>query len=70
MVSRAPERDFVSRTNPAPIKLPEFRVVSDADTPALPDPVRFRWCMVAVLDRNCVAVSNGVSWLRADGTAL
>lgn len=58
------ERDFVSRSPKHPIKLAEFVQAE------LPDPARWRWCQVAVTDKNCVGLSNGVAWVRADGTAL
>ena len=61
---------FVSRTNPAPIKLPEFNVIATAEVPALPDPGLFRRCIVSVNDKGCVGYSNGVAWVRADGTVL
>lgn len=58
------ERDFVSRAPKHPIKLAEF---VEAE---LPDPARWRWSQVAVTDKGCSAISNGVAWVRADGTAL
>lgn len=57
-------RTFVPRAQPPPIKLAEFAFS------ALPKPSDWRWCVVAVTDRNCAAVSNGTAWLRADGSAL
>lgn len=64
MQKRELERDFVSRTPKHPIKLAEY---VEAE---LPDPARWRWCLVAVTDVGCVGLSNGVAWVRADGTAL
>jgi hypothetical protein len=58
------ERDFVGRVPKHPIKLAEFE---EAD---LPDPARWRWCLVAVTDVGCAALSNGVAWVRSDGSAL
>ncbi len=58
------ERDFVSRTPKHPVKLAEFL---EAD---LPDVAKWRWCIVAVTDVGCVGLSNGVAWVRSDGTAL
>lgn len=57
-------RDYVGRTPKHPIKLAEFEEAT------LPDPARWRWCIVAVTDVGCVAMSNGVAWVRADGGAL
>ncbi|MBL8774067.1 MAG: hypothetical protein JNK30_21955 [Phenylobacterium sp.] len=64
MEKRGLERDFVARAPKHPIKLAEFEEAS------LPDPGRWRWCVVAVTDVGCVAVSNGVAWVRSDGSAL
>lgn len=61
---RAIERDFVSRTPNHPVKLAEFLQAE------LPDAATWRWCMVAVTNVGCVGLSNGVAWVRADGTAL
>ena len=58
------EAFFVSRTRPAPIKLPEFASTE------LPDPGRFRRCLIDVSDKGCAAYSNGVAWVRADGSPL
>ena len=58
------ERDFVSRTPKHPVKLAEFISTE------LPDVAKWRWCIVAVTDKNCVGLSNGVAWVRADGGAL
>lgn len=58
------ERDFVSRAPKHPVKLAEFTVAE------LPDAARWRWCVVAVTDRDCVGLSNGLAWIRADGTAI
>jgi hypothetical protein len=61
---RVLERDFVSRTPKHPVKLAEFL---QADLPAA---ASWRWCVVAVSDVGCVAVSTGAAWVRADGSAL
>lgn len=58
------EKDFVSRTPKAPVKLPEFVQAG------LPDVERWRWCLVAVTDLGCVGLSNGAAWVRADGSPL
>lgn len=58
------ERDFVSRAPRHPIKLPEFEAAE------LPAADRWRWCIVAVTDVGCVAMSNGVAWVRADGGSI
>lgn len=58
------DREFVSRTPTHPLKLAEYL---EAD---LPDPARWRWCMVAVVDVGCAAISNGVAWVRPDGSAV
>jgi len=55
---------FVSRSNPAPLKLPEYSSLE------LPDPARERWRLIAVTDKGCAAISNGVAWVRADGGVL
>lgn len=57
-------KDFVSRAPQHPVKLAEY-VSTD-----LPDAARWRWCLIAVPDKGCAAISNGVAWLRADGGAL
>lgn len=58
------ERDFVSRAPKHPVKLAEFTQLG------LPDPAKWRWCMVAVTDLGCLGLSTGVAWVRADGTAF
>jgi hypothetical protein len=57
-------KDFVSRTPKHPIKLDEY--VSTE----LPDAARWRWAQIAVTDKGCAAISNGVAWVRPDGSAL
>jgi hypothetical protein len=57
-------RDFVSRAPQHPIKLAEY------PSTLLPDAARWRWCMIAVPDKACAAISNGVAWVRADGSIL
>lgn len=61
---RAIERDFVSRTPKAPVKLPEFLENE------LPPAASWRFCVVAITDLGCVGLSNGAAWVRADGSAL
>lgn len=58
------ERDFVSRSPKRPQKLAEFVAAE------LPPAADWPWCVVAVTDKNCVGISTGATWLRADGTAL
>jgi hypothetical protein len=57
-------RDFVARVPQHPIKLAEY--VSTE----MPDPARWRWAQIAVTDKGCAAISNGVAWVRPDGSAL
>ncbi len=58
------EKDFVSRTPKHPVKLAAFL---EADLPAAS---KWPWCVVAVTDLGCVGLSNGVAWVRADGSAF
>lgn len=36
----------------------------------LPAPAEWIWCIIAVTDKNTVAISTGSAWVRADGSAL
>lgn len=58
------ERDFVLRSPKRPQKHVEFVEAK------LPPAADWRWCTVAVTDKGCLALSNGVTWVRPDGSAL
>ena len=36
----------------------------------LPPAADYPWCIVALTDLTCVAMSTGSAWVRADGSAL
>lgn len=55
---------FVRLRPKSPVFLPEF------DSTTLPDPAAWRTGNIYVTDKGCNAVSDGVAWVRPDGSAL
>lgn len=58
------EKAYVKAYPTAPVRLPVF--VSTE----LPKATDYAWCMIAVSDKTCAAISDGSQWLRVDGSAL
>lgn len=55
---------YVPQYSKAPQQLATFTQAN------LPSAVTYLGCIVYVSDKQCVGVSNGTTWTRADGTAL
>lgn len=58
------EAGFVKAVPTAPQLLAQF---PSSDLPSAAD---YPWCVIAVTDLTCVALSTGSQWVRADGSAL
>lgn len=58
------EKAYVKALPTAPVRLPDF-VSTD-----LPNASDYAWCLIAVSDLGCAAMSTGSAWVRADGSAL
>lgn len=58
------EKAYVKASPTAPQRLAAFASAS------LPDPTAYQGCIITVTDKQCVAISDGAAWLRADGSAL
>lgn len=58
------EKAYVKAYPTAPVRLPSF---TSTDLPKASD---YAWCLIAVIDKACAAISDGSQWLRVDGSAL
>ena len=63
-LQRLLDNRYVNQVPGAPQKLAPY------DSAKLPDVAKYLGCIVYVTDKQCVGVSNGTTWTRADGSAL